>query len=59
MLDFSDKAYRYFPPKPNRVVEVFLRWVNRRFYLRGSEHRIDEVAVENPEVIEQVRKRAK
>ena len=58
MLDFSDKAYRYFPPKPNRVVEVFLRWVNRRFYLRGAVHRITEVAVENPEVIAQVRKRA-
>ena len=58
MLDFSDKAYRYFPPKPNRIVEVFLRWVNRRFYLRGSEHRIAEVVVENPEVIAQVRKRA-
>lgn len=58
MLDFSDKAYRYFEPKPNRWVEGLLRWLNRRFFLPGKGHLVPEVRVENPEVVAEARKRA-
>jgi len=58
MIDFSDKSYRFFEPKPNRCVEAFLRWVNRKFYLGGSSHLIKEVLVMNPEVVREARKLA-
>jgi len=58
MLDFSDKSYRFFEPKPNRCIEAFLRWFNRRFYLGCRTHLIKEVVVVNPEVIDEARKRA-
>lgn len=58
MLDFSDKAYRYFEPKPNRWVEGLLRWVNRRFFLPGKGHFVPEVRVENAEVVAEARERA-
>ncbi len=58
MLEFSDKEYRYFPPKPNRLVEGGLRNLNRRFYLTGKNNRIAEVTLDNPEVVLEARRRA-
>ena len=58
MIDFSDKSYRFFEPRPNRFAEAFLRWVNRKFYLGGSSHLIKEVVVMNPDVVRQSRKEA-
>ncbi|MBT6852191.1 MAG: hypothetical protein HOA16_13455, partial [Opitutae bacterium] len=58
MIDFSDKSYRFFEPRPNRVAEAFLRWVNRKFYLRGASHRIEKVDVINPDVVRDARKHA-
>lgn len=58
MLEFSDKGYRYFEPKPNRLAEGLLRWMNRRRYLPGKEHRIDEVEIMNPEVVADAIERA-
>ena len=58
MIDFSDKSYRFFEPRPNRCVEAFLRWVNRKFFLGGASHLIEEVVVINPEVVGEARKHA-
>jgi hypothetical protein len=51
MLEFSDKGYRYFESKPNRLAGWMLRCMNRRLYLPGKKHRIDEVVIENPQVV--------
>ncbi|MBU61239.1 MAG: hypothetical protein CMI26_01905 [Opitutae bacterium] len=58
MIDFSDKSYHFFEPKPNRCVEAFLRWMNRKFYLRGTTNLIKEVVVMNPEMVVEARKHA-
>ncbi len=49
MLDFSDKPYRFFPPKPSWLVSALaMRW-NRRFVLPGRNHRVKEIQLRNAE----------
>ncbi len=43
MLDFSDKPYQFFPPKPNRLVIALAKVWNRRFVLPGKKHRVKQV----------------
>jgi len=47
MLQFADSPYRYFPPKPNRLIAWIAEWVNRHHHLPGPGHRIENVVVEN------------
>ena len=35
MLDFTDQPYRWFPPRPRRLVRRVLAWHNRRRHLPG------------------------
>jgi len=51
MLHFSDKPYRYFPPKPNRFAMRLFSECNRRWVLPGRRHRIKAVEPSNPEVV--------
>ena len=47
MLQFTDSPYRYFPPKPNRLVAWLGEWLNGSFHLPGPVHWIGGVTVEN------------
>ena len=47
MLQFSDQPYKYFPPRPNRLIAWLGEWWSRRYLLAGPEHRIQSVTVEN------------
>lgn len=42
MLDFSDAPYQFFPAKPNRFLMALGKFVNRRFILKGKNHRITQ-----------------
>ena len=44
MLDFSDKPYRYFPPRRNPLVAWIMGIYNRR-YLLPTRHRIESLEV--------------
>ena len=43
MLDFSDKPYRFFAPRPNRIVAAIVSKLNRTFVLPGRNHRIKKI----------------
>ncbi len=43
MLDFSDAPYRFFEARPNRFLMGLGKFVNRRFILRGRNHRITQL----------------
>ena len=58
MLLFSDKPYRYFPPKPNRLLIWFFQQYNRLLHLPGSEHRIRSVTLLNANVLDGLRARS-
>ena len=47
MLQFSDNPYRYFPPKPNRLIAWLGEQWNGRCHLPGTRHLISKVEVEN------------
>jgi 1-acyl-sn-glycerol-3-phosphate acyltransferase len=47
MLQFTDSPYRYFPPKPNRLISWLGEQWNRRRHLPGPVHRFSKVEVEN------------
>ncbi len=47
MLQFSDSPYRYFPPKPNRLIAWLGEQWNGRCHLPGPGHLISKVEVEN------------
>ena len=47
MLQFTDSPYRYFPPKPNRLLAWFGAWCNGRYHLPGSLHCISSLKLEN------------
>ena len=51
MLNFADRPYRYYPPKPNWLVHRIGCWLNRSRYLPSEQHRISSVSVVNPEVV--------
>ena len=51
MLNFADRPYRYYPPKPNWLVHRIGCWLNRSRYLPGEQHLISSVSVVNPEVV--------
>lgn len=51
MLDFTDKPYQFFPPKPNAFVTSVAQFVNRRFILPGSKHRIRRIELRGAERI--------
>ena len=55
MLNFADRPYRYYPPKPNWLVHRIGCWLNRSRYLPGEQHRISSVSVINPEVVRKLR----
>lgn len=46
MLDFSDAPYRFFEARPSPPLIWLGREMNRRFILRGPNHRIDEIHVD-------------
>lgn len=43
MLDFSDKPYKFFPPRPSRFVTGLVSWLNKTFVLPGKNHRIAKI----------------
>ena len=45
MLDFTDAPYRFYPAKPNPLVMWIGRWLNRRVFLPGDEHKVSGVEV--------------
>ena len=45
MLDFCDKPYQFFPPKPNRFVTVLAERWNRKYVLPSKRHRITQVQI--------------
>ena len=47
MLQFADNPYRYFPPKPNRLIAWLGEQWNGRCHLPGPGHLISKVEVEN------------
>ena len=47
MLQFSDNPYRYFPPRPNRLIAWLGEQWNGRCHLPGPRHLICKVEVEN------------
>ncbi|MBC8325214.1 MAG: 1-acyl-sn-glycerol-3-phosphate acyltransferase [Verrucomicrobia subdivision 3 bacterium] len=47
MLQFADNPYRYFPPKPNRLIAWLGEQWNGRCHLPGTRHLISNVEVEN------------
>ena len=47
MLQFADIPYKYFPPKPNRLVAWLGEQGNKRFHLPGPTHLMESVQVEN------------
>lgn len=51
MLDFSDKPYQFFPPKPNWLVTAIVKQLNRRFVLPGRKHRIKEIQLRHADRI--------
>ncbi len=46
MLDFSDAPYRFFEARPSPALIWLGRELNRRFILRGPNHRITDIRVE-------------
>lgn len=46
MLEFTDKPYKFFPPRPNRLVIKLTQWANHTFILPGANHRISELDIE-------------
>ncbi len=55
MLNFADRPYEYYPPKPNWLVYRLGCWINRKKILPSAQHRIESVSVANAEVLEKVR----
>ena len=51
MLDFSDKPYQFFPPKPNSLVIAIAKQLNRRFVLPGKKHRIKQIELRHADRI--------
>lgn len=45
MLEFADKPYRYYPPRPSCWVTALVQRYNSSLYLPGRQHRIREVTV--------------
>jgi len=43
MLDFSDKPYQFFPPRPRWLVTNVAQRLNRRFVLPGKKHRLEQI----------------
>jgi len=51
MLNFADRPYRYYPPKPNWLIHRIGSWFNHSRHLPGEQHLISSVSVVNPEVV--------
>lgn len=49
MLDFSDKPYQFFPPRPRRLVTAIAQRINRSYVLPGKRHRIEEIELRHAE----------
>ena len=54
MLQFADIPYKYFPPKPNRLVAWLGEQGNKRFHLPGPMHLIESVHVENFQALKDI-----
>ncbi|MEC8929358.1 MAG: 1-acyl-sn-glycerol-3-phosphate acyltransferase [Verrucomicrobiota bacterium] len=55
MLEFTDKPYRYYPPRPSRWVTRLMQCYNSSIYLPGRRHRIREVTVDHGEELNHAR----
>lgn len=54
MLQFADIPYKYFPPKPNRLVAWLGEQGNKRFHLPGPMHLMESVQVENYQALKDI-----
>ena len=54
MLQFADIPYKYFPPKPNRLVAWLGEQGNKRFHLPGPTHLMESVQVENYQALKDI-----
>ncbi len=54
MLQFADIPYKYFPPKPNRLVAWLGEQGNKRFHLPGPMHLMESVQVENYQALQDI-----
>jgi 1-acyl-sn-glycerol-3-phosphate acyltransferase len=54
MLQFADIPYKYFPPKPNRLVAWLGEQGNKRFHLPGPIHLMESVQVENYQALKDI-----
>ena len=54
MLDFSDAPYQFFPARPKRPVQWFLKQANRRMFLPGPNHRIRQLELSGGERLQKL-----
>lgn len=54
MLNFYDRPFVYFPPKPNKLILKLGRLYNRLYYMPGHKHMIKSVECEGADNIRQL-----